>query len=326
MASKFSVLKILNDLYSGSLTRSEVNYLIELSQSYAFTYLKYRYKNRSQVLLSEDVTLNELSIDAIAPLFERDENGVFIKISKAFCEWEPRIESEERAVFFLNRLIAKSVEKYVAGLLRQSDPFFSKILDSVNYLVDKQGLVKKQFLGATYIVGQEDLTRSGPLPDAEFINGLPVILFRDNKIMLSAILDHIRNNSNKLPAIPLNALILKIKRLKYAENPQSITAVDQNLPEVDSIIRKAFDFTVAKLEVTYLGRNKITEAEAAGIRNGLANILKDVRDGGIVPGLHKYLLEQFPETSFEEYEKRYQNMFEYLFKVMKSKIAEQLKD
>lgn len=72
MKTEYSVLHILNSICAKSVTRIEVNYLIELTQKFAYTYLKYRYKNLSKVLLAEDVTLQELSTDAIAPLFERD--------------------------------------------------------------------------------------------------------------------------------------------------------------------------------------------------------------------------------------------------------------
>jgi hypothetical protein len=36
-------------------------------------------------------------------------------------------------------------------------------------------------------------------------------------------------------------------------------------------------------------------------------------------------LEQFSKLTFEDYERRYQNIFEYLFKVLKKEIAKQLK-
>ncbi|MDP3831340.1 MAG: hypothetical protein Q8Q47_08725, partial [Ignavibacteriaceae bacterium] len=108
----------------------------------------------------------ELAIDAIAPLFERNENGELIQLIKAFNNWSPKIEAEEQAIFFLNRLVAKSTEKYASELLRQSDPFFSKILDSVNYLINKNGYIKKLIIGTTYIVENANTIKIGALPDS----------------------------------------------------------------------------------------------------------------------------------------------------------------
>jgi len=132
--------------------------------------------------MAEDLTLKEIAIDAIAPLFERNENGELTQIIKAFNNWTPKIETEEQAVFFLNRLVAKSIEKYASELLRQSDPFFSKILDSVNYLIDKNGYLKKFIIGTTYIVENENIIKIGALPDREFISELPIELFTDKKM------------------------------------------------------------------------------------------------------------------------------------------------
>jgi len=182
MKSTYSVLQIFHSICENKSSRSEVNNLIELSHNYACTYLKYRYKNLSRVLMAEDLTLKEIAIDAIAPLFERNENGELTQIIKAFNNWTPKIETEEQAVFFLNRLVAKSIEKYASELLRQSDPFFSKILDSVNYLIDKNGYLKKFIIGTTYIVENENIIKIGALPDRGFISELPIELFTDKKM------------------------------------------------------------------------------------------------------------------------------------------------
>ena len=184
MKSVYSVLGMLTSICENKSSRSEVNHIIELTHSYAYSYLKYRYKNLSKVLMAEDLTLQELAIDAIAPLFERNEAGTFVKITKAFSEWEPKIDSEEKAAFFLNRIVSKSVEKYASELLRQSDPFFSKILDSVNYLIEKQNYKKKQILGTTYIVENEKVKKIGALLDNKFIYELPIEMFSDNNKML----------------------------------------------------------------------------------------------------------------------------------------------
>ena len=61
------------------------------------------------------------------------------------------------------------------------------------------------------------------------------------------------------------------------------------------------------------------------LKEQLECIVYDMRDGGINPGLHKYFLEQFSTITFDDYQNKYQNIFEYLFKVLKKEIADQLK-
>lgn len=325
MKCTYSVLAILQSICENKVSRTEVNLIIELSQSFAHSYLKYRYNNLNKVLMAEDLTLQELAIDAIAPLFERDETGTFINITKAFNDWVPRIETEEKAVFFLNRIVSKCVGKYIAELLRQSDPFFSKILDSVTYLIEKQNYKKKLIIGTTCIVEHENFKKIGALPDSKFMYDLPIELFSDNNKMMPELFNYIKNKTDKAAAIPLNALVLKLKQIKFSSFNLSDSAANGNEAEIDSVINKALNITISKMQETYLNKGKLDENETEGIKKAIENIVYDMRDGGINPGLHKYFLEQFLELTFEDYASRYQNIFEYLFKILKKEIADQLK-
>ena len=324
MKAEYSVLHILYSICAKEVTRIEVNYLIELTQKFAYSYLKHRYKNLSRTLLAEDVTLQELSTDAIAPLFERNEAGTFIRIQSSFQNWQPPIETEESALFFLNRIVAKSTEKYVSELLRQSDPFFSKILDSVNYIIEKQNYKKKQILGTTYIVKIEYIKKLGFLPDSKFIEELPDEMFFDLNKMLPVIFEYL-DKSDRSAAIPLNALVMKIKSVKADEFKLADSYSNGNEIEIESITKKAFEVTISKMVESYLQKKKISINEAEAIKKAIENIIYDLRDGGINPGLHKYLIEHIPVMTFEEYENRFQNIFEYLFKILKKEIAVQLK-
>ena len=324
MKNTYSKLKILVSLKTSQISRVEVNYLIETAQSYAYTYLKYRYKNLDKIFLAEDVTLNELAIDAIAPLFERNDDGTLIKIKAAFENWQPQIETEEKAQFFLNKMVAKSVEKYVSELLRDSDPFFSKLLDSVNYQVEKHDYKKKQILGTTYIIENENLKRIGCLPDAQFILDLPAELFLDTGTMLHNIFAHLKNQNEKEPAIPLNALINKLKRIKSNNLNFSDKVEFGNELTIESILENALKKSFHKLDESYFDKGKISVQEKLGIEKALRNISFDMKDGGINPGLHRYFLEQFPAVSFIDYQHKYQNVFEYLYKVLRKEIVKQL--
>ncbi|MDT3697622.1 MAG: hypothetical protein ROY99_14655 [Ignavibacterium sp.] len=333
MKSDNSIFNTLNSICFGKATRSEINYIIELSHNYACTYLKYRYKNLNKVLLAEDVTIKELAIDAIAPMFERDENELFIKLIKAFNNWNPKIESEEQALFFLNRIVAKSTEKYVSNLLRDSDPFFSKILDSINYLIEKNGYAKKQILGTTYIV--ENKSSNGKwsngdcnvgvknLPDHNFIDELPIIVFNSKQNVVSKIFEFIKTETDKIPAIPLNALVIKLKQVNASSYIYK-DSITENVTEINSIVEKAVKNTFSKLQESYIEKNKIEKSDGELIKKAIDKIVVDMQDGGINVGLHKYLMEQMTNLSFDEYKNKYQNTFEYLYKILKKEIAEEL--
>jgi len=323
MKNDARVFEILLAVSNQNIERTELNQLIELTQSIAYTNLKFRYRKLAHILMVEDLTLNEMAIDAIAPLFEINTDGALIRIKSAFDRWDPAITTEEAALFFLSRIASKSTEKYVTELLKSSDPFFSKILRSVNYLIESGGYRKKHILGITYIVKRKeaDIVR---LPDNQFIYDLPAYLFKDNKNLLNEIFQYMQINSCKFEAIPLNALVLKIKNTGMAGFEQDNSPSPLNAMEIDSIVNHAVETVFEKLETGYVGKNKIDEKEASAFKRAFYKIAADMKDGGINPGLQKYLMTEISSLSFEGYRENYQNMFEYLFKLLKKEIIEHL--
>lgn len=120
---------------------------------------------------------------------------------------------------------------------------------------------------------------------------------------------------------------MKIKRVKSAgfNLSDSVSNGNGNEIEIESIVQKALTFTFTKMRESYLNKNKIDENESDKIKKALESLVYDMRDGGINLGLHKYFLEQFDGLTFNDYENKYKNIFEYLFKVLKKEISEQLK-
>lgn len=324
MKNSFSILEILKAVCDDNIPRLQINQLVEVCQKIAHTYLKYRYKNISKALLAEDVTLTEMAIESIAHLFERDSQGAFIRLKALIHNWQPQIETEESAMYFLNSLVSKSSENYVAQLLRTSDPFFSKILDSLNYKIEKEKYCKMHFLGVTYIV-QDDRELPALFPDAEFINSLPAELF-SSKQLLEKIFSYIKSQTNQKSAIPINPLVMRIKKLNAAELINDGTVEIEDNSEVDRIVNQALQNTFEKLRVSYFKQHKLNEFEVNGIEKALQSISTDLKDGGVCPGLNKYFLEQFSEISLSDYQKKYQNIFEYLFKILKQDIADSIKN
>jgi hypothetical protein len=318
-------VEVLRAVCNHTVDHRGLNQLIELTQSFAYTYLKHRYSSFSHIPLAEDYTINEMAIDAIAFLFERDDSGTLIRIKQAFEQWTPEIKSEEQALFFINRLAAKSSEKYISELLKASDPVFSKIHRSVNYLIQTRGYKKKQIFGTTYIITDEEIN-IGKLPDPQFIYDLPVNLFDSMQVIPGSIFDYIKNNSDRTPAIPLNAMVIKIQRSGAGEYIRNESIQPDNIFEIEIIADRAAESAIEKLEISYLGKHKISKEESEAIKKALRQAAMDMQDGGINTGLHKYLMQEMPSLSFEDYKEKYQNIFEYLFKILKREFIHHLEE
>lgn len=52
---------------------------------------------------------------------------------------------------------------------------------------------------------------------------------------------------------------------------------------------------------------------------------EDLKNGGVNPGLFKYIEPYINNLSKEEYQLKYHNILEYLLKLMKNKIGEMLR-
>ncbi|GMU86885.1 MAG: hypothetical protein AMXMBFR48_21260 [Ignavibacteriales bacterium] len=324
MKTDYSLLEILESLNAGTASRRNLNLLIEHCCGISFVQIKYRYRSFRKILLASDSTVKELAVDAVAGLFSMDESGGFPALRDAFTKWQPPITNEDSARFFLTRLVGKSVEKYISEMLRGSDPFFAKVLDSLNYSIRKHGYSKIRILGVVYVVQQGKSKEPGKLPDAEFLDSLPDQLFFGGDKVMGELFDLVSADSGYRIALPLNALAMRIKHAhcRSAKFPAPQTAEGDT--EVDAVLQKALRITFEKLDESYYRKNKITAQEKTGFESALIRIAEDLKNGGIEPGVHKYVLSQFDGLSIDDFNQRYRNIFEYLFKVLKKEIAEQL--
>lgn len=324
MKKKDFILGYFNSICDNSIKQKDLNHLIELMVKTAYSYLKHRLKNQYKILLAEDVTLKELAIDSIALLFKRDDNGCFVKLKTAFENWQPPISNEQEAEFFLNKLVSKSVEQNITEILRGSDPFFAKIHHSLIYLALKQNIIKKHFLGTTYFLEENIEIIPGYLPDISFIKTLPDKLFLSKETMFKEIFNYIKSNTNYLPAIALNAMVLKIKEIKSYEHKLPEICYQDWEFEIESIVNKSLKITLNRLENTYERTGKLSHQEVSNIRIALESYAEDLKNGGVNIGVYNYLFEKVSDLTESEYLAKYKNILEYLIKFLKKNIVDEL--
>jgi hypothetical protein len=321
--------KIVTILHEISTLESQnsINKLVEICYKIALSNLRFNYKKIHQIASREELSLEDLAIDSIASLFEKDESGSFHNLINPFNSWQPPIKSEEEALYFLDKLIQKRVEQHISFLLREADPFFSKLMDSVNYLIKKLNHKKVNYLGTVFIVYSAETEEifGKTIPFEEF-EKLPAKLFTERKNLLQNIFKYLVSETNYISAIPFNALVYKLKELNVTLYNVSESTTEQNDGiEVESIITEALNKTFKKLEDSYLVKEKLTKVESEKIRKALINMAQDLKDGGVNPGLYKYLLAHYDELDENTYKQKYHNILEYLLKVLKQNIADELK-
>ena len=272
-----------------------------------------------------DIRIEDLAISAIAPLFCRESENQVLPIIREFNSWQPPIQTEADALFFLNKVISGRVEQHISYLLKEADPFFAKILDSVNHLIRKGGYKKTHYLGRKYIVHSSCNKLNSKTIDTDDFQNLPFSLFKNRKTILSDILTYLENETNFIPAIPLNSLIVRLRNLNISNfKPQTSTNEVIAAFDADELVNFGLNFTIEKLESSYFSKGKLTGVETDYFKKTLETIANDLRDGGLTRGLYDYFAHQMHGLEKQTYQEKYHNMLEYLVKVMKNTIRERM--
>lgn len=315
----------MQDLGENCLDQNSINELVEKCFKISKAYLCLNQKKIHKLLYINGLDVDDVAIDSIAGMFVKDEKGKFKFLANSFNSWQPPVETEEDASFFLNKVVAKRVEQHIISLLKEADPFFSKILDSLNYLIKKNGLKKINYLGCIYIVECESGIYERKLIDNADFEKIPM-RFLLGKDILQQLFQYLRNSDEFSPAIPLNLLIHRIKELNLS-NPQINNHTNDPFAqfEVKEVLRKGLNSVSEKLKDSYLQKGKLCPEDIASINKTFGDISDDLKDGGINRGLYEYLHTHMVNLSPDEYHLKYQNIVEYLMKVMKNTIASSLK-
>lgn len=321
------ILTALQKLAEGKNQRSEeTNFLIEKSFLLAASYLSINHKKIFTLLQKGEYSINEIAIDAISSLFINDDETNLTPLTIAFLNWTPKIKNENDASFFLNKVVSGRVEQHIFSLLREYDPFFSKILDSVNYLIKTGGYKKVSLAGKKFIVNSDVTEICGNIISREEIENIPVSVLIDKKKLLPSVFNYLCDETDFIPAIPLNDLIYRLKHINFAEYLTRDDSVQLNVKyELAQYTDLGFKAAKEKLQLTYLEKGKLSAFETECIEQALKDMSNDLLDGGISPGMYNYLTVYMNNLGKEYYLQKYNNILEYLVKVMKSSIAEKLK-
>jgi hypothetical protein len=320
----YSYYRFFTKLCEGEYTAGELNNFIERLFKIGESFLHHRFSRIKNLVDSSQDTLEEIAIEAIAPLFQNANYNNHFNIVDDIRNWNPPIKTENESLFFLNKIISNRVEQHISLMLRESDPFFSKILDSVNYLIRKGAYKKVSYLGKVYITEPDNSNINWIVITDDEFNRIPTYLFCESKILLKSLFYFIKTETQYFPAIPLNELIFRLKHVNLSDylSSNSVNDISDKI-EIGEILNSALSFTEDKLKSSYLDNGKLTIEEYESFKSALKSLAADIGDGGINPSLYNYLAPHINGLTKEEYKEKYHNILEYLLKQLKRKIAEQ---
>ncbi|MCZ7609624.1 MAG: hypothetical protein M5U17_05605 [Ignavibacterium sp.] len=109
MEKKSQILNLISTLDC----QQSINNLVEICFKIALNHLRFNYRKVQRIILRDEISLEDIAIDSITPLFEKDQSGCFKNILEPFSSWQPPIKTEEEAFYFLSKIIQKRVEQSI---------------------------------------------------------------------------------------------------------------------------------------------------------------------------------------------------------------------
>ncbi len=320
------LFNILESMSAESITQKQTNILVENSFKIALSYLRMIHGRMQRIFIAEDSNMQDFAIDAIANLFSCNDNGSLITFKEVYDNWLPKVKDENGASYFINKVIASVVEQFVIQKLKILDIPFAKNMDSVRYLIRKENCSKVKFLGVTYIVRAGIKEVTGDVITYDVFEEIPSEYITNKNEYLMDLLDFIENELNYFPAIPLNRLVFRIKNLDlnsfkvikdYSDSSQDF--------ENNELLKIGLERADTVL-MNYYIKGKINKDEKNSFQKALLDLALDLGNGRIYNGSFSYVEYYIPGLTREVYTSKYNHMFEYLIKVMKNTIGEQIRE
>jgi hypothetical protein len=257
----------LGSILAGKTEPRHINRLVAISLGLAISCLHFK---RSHQLLLVEASLNtaDLGYDCIAELFERDEQGQFIRLKTYFESVDVENSTDEELLIYLRRLVFSSVNQSLTRIYRSFDPGLGKILRNVKLVAQGIGTFSEtERFGEPCLVPHLcDPLSHLPVVELEVLQSvLSSRLQGLERIpdLLSALSRYLREQSDHSRQVPVMRLALAI-RWFYASR--------QIPPEASQPAGDPFDHEDL-LSVIQASCEKIRRDEAARSQSG-----------GVVPG------------------------------------------
>jgi hypothetical protein len=318
------ILELISDFIDRKIDRHGMNELIQYCVKTACSYINQH--NISLRFLNRKIDNGDLAIDIIADLFTRRENSDDYILLHTLKNWQPRPQTESQAAFVLQRIIWNRSEQHICQLLKDNDPYFTKLLKYLNYQIKLNGFFKINHFGTIYIIKPERLPVASPLLDFESFTELPGSLFENKKPkLLKALFDYLEEHREYYPAIPLNLLIKRLQKLNGSENySQDMPVNELDQLQFNNLIECSLQIVRKHLKQSYIKCGKISQEAGESLKKALLNMCVDLKDGGIQRGLYDYLHAQLPYLDKKEFYRNYRNIFDYLFRILRQEIHKEL--
>ncbi len=331
------IIPLIKSAIDGKITPFEINQLVKSAHQFAAIRLTQLLRNQKITFDIYPHTINSVALDCIAEIFEMDEENRFPELMIYFSnERDPNKVTEEQTLINFRTLVFSKLNDGIFRIYHENDPITSKIIRNIKLALKNSGSVKTfERLGETFLSPSSLINfHLPPFPLQELESELLHLLHKRVKIKtaLSEMCILLDNNNQYRNFISLldAALILKSIYLKIdSVSPVSFT-MDADLMDMDvkKIVENSINEINLIMEEKYLIKKKLTDFEFTCYMKAICQLLTNtyIFNDGVELSYFDYIKETLPQLTYDEYRKKHRIQFEYIAKLSKKRVTENLKD
>ncbi|MEW6062663.1 MAG: hypothetical protein AB1600_12055 [Bacteroidota bacterium] len=277
------------------------------------------------------ISLDDLALDVVADIFERNKEGKFTRFDKFFQHIQYSFESEEHVFVAFKRFVILVARTQLSKTISQADSTWAKIFRNLKLQITKHRdlSLEEDFRGFVVVPRQmpaNNELQEFPIEELEqkllsqvrTSHDIPEILY-----VLNDILCHQETYRRSFPLIDLVEIVRKLYMLPLNEPPEQIE-IELSPEEIERIQHSIFSELDAKIFSDYMLKGKLNSEQATILSNTLREIMAEWWSGnGNNISIANITIRNFG-ISQDEYKNRYQNKIEYLVRLAKERVAHYL--
>lgn len=326
-------------LLTGEASHSQINEMVRIAHHFAVIRLKQLIGSGKLHLQSFPLTVESIAFDCIADIFERDAEGTFIELLHYFSDdRHPQNVSSDSLMIYFRSLVFTKLNDGIFRLYRENDPVFSKILRNIKNALDKSpDIVTEDRFGIVFLHFSEEEKLNAHLPDypLEELEGELTGVFKNgdsSKIFLEKLKHIICSQSDYRRMISLFDCALLLKRASaFHKVPlDDIFSNDDSMlgQDIQSIVVKTLQNIQRDLTKRYVLSGKFTAEQFKFYFCAIEEMILDtyVQSDGSEKSYDQYLQQFIAGLSYNDYRAHHRVHFEYMVKLAKKAVKEQLKE
>ncbi len=282
----------------------------------------------------QGLATKDLAFDAVADLFQRDEEGRFIQFEAYFESFPPETTPDHELLIALRRLVYSRTNHALFRMYRDVDPVLFKILRNVKLAVERmQQFQEVDRFGETHIapVMCETLEHLPAFPMDELEDRLLTVSLGNENIphllgRLALILKQQESNARHVPLLGVAMMFRSV----YARRNEPLlppAAAEDSLmgDDLGAVISKTCAEIKHELHRAYVGKGKTTEDIYGGYFDVIEESLFARMQGDTSASYLTLLQARMPDLTHDEYRRLHRSRIEYLGSLTVQRVAQVLR-